>query len=568
MPKAKKNSGKEGNSTGITGDRITVGKDEGADELKTIPSKRAKNKVERAPIMMESEDKVSTDKIKAPEIKKEKKDIFPTEKPPLIESKNENKDQEDKKGFLESWNPDLSFLDKISTLFSGSRLISSTGAESEEEQDEIDSIKKAIRAPLRAGILVSFLFFGVFGVWSLVAPLDSAAIATGVVVLDSNKKTVQHLEGGIIEEILVSDGDEVEEGQVLIRLNETTAEARQALVDGQLIASQATGARLLAERDNLDTIVFPEKLWKRRLEPQIFDTLDGEQRLFETRKKALEGHIQVLYQRIKQLDDEIRGLQAQELSSRDQLVLIQEEILVVQKLLASGDANRPRLLALQRKAAELEGNRGEYLSLIAKARQAITETELEVINIRNKNLNEIVGQLREVQTKVSDLEERRRASKDILDRITIIAPQSGVVTGSKFYTVGGVISPGAPIMNIIPQDDVLVIEARVVPQDIDVVTKGLKARVRLTAFKVRKVPPLDGIVTNVSADKFVDEITGQSYYKAKIRISDKTLSSLVDEIELYPGMPADVLIVTGERTFMTYMLSPITDSFGKAFKEQ
>lgn len=455
----------------------------------------------------------------------------------------------------------FSLIDSISTMVSGKSKSEDRGTEKE--------IQQAVGPSIMAGMVVVIGFFAIFMGWSVLAPIEKASIASGFVTLDSNKKTIQHLEGGIISAILVKDGQYVEEGQELIRMDETTAQARQGILESQKAAAEAAEARLIAERDGLEAVQFPDHLWEKRFETDIFETLDGEQRLFETRKKALDGHIGVLQQKIKQFKDEIKGLQSQEIAARDQLALIEEEVTAVKKLVDLGQAPKPRLLALQRKKAELGGRRGEYIALIAKAKQAIAESELEIINVKNRQLNEVVDQLRQTQTKISDLDERARASKDVLDRIAITAPQSGVITGLKYHTVGGVITPGAVIMEIVPQDDILVVEAQVSPQDIDVVRAGLEAKVLLTAYKARNVDKLQGKVKSVSADRFVDEATGIPYFKAKIEIPEESVSIARSQgVELYPGMQAEVFIINGTRTLASYMISPITDTFRKAFREQ
>lgn len=424
------------------------------------------------------------------------------------------------------------------------------------------------RAPVLFGFWVLFVVFGIFGTWATFAPLDSAAIAQGSVILDSSKKTIQHLEGGIISEILVREGSVVEKDQPLIRLSETAARASRDLVHGQLLAFKAAEGRLIAERDGKDILEFDSSLDEFDDNPDKEKILDAQQQLFKSRKKAYSGKIDILNQRVAQFNDEIKGLSAQAESVRNQRKLIGEEIEVVNKLLEQRNAVRPRLLALQRKAEELDGNRGEYLARVAKAKQHITETKLEIIQIKNTLLNEVAAELRDTQAQIADLEERLRASSDVLERIVVVAPQSGIVNNLQYHTVGGVVSPGAPILDIIPQDDRLVIEAQVKPQDIDIVHEGLTARVRLTAFKTRRVPVLEGQVINVSADRLVDQNTGIAFYLARVVIEDDQFEQLEEEIELYPGMPADVMIQTGSSTFLRYLISPITDSFRKAFREQ
>jgi HlyD family type I secretion membrane fusion protein len=425
----------------------------------------------------------------------------------------------------------------------------------------------AARGPIVFGMwMFIFVFIFMFG-WATFAPLSSASVAPGSVVLNANKKVIQHLEGGIIEEILVKEGQKVNKGDPLIRLNETTAKARQVIFVNQLNTARATEARLLAERDGKDEVEFPEDMIVAADNPEVANLLAAQHQLFETRRATYQGQLDITQQRIRQLKDEINGLTAQQQAAAKQIKLIEEEVGTVEKLVAKGQALKPRLLSLQRAAANLAGERGQYTASIARAKQAIGENELDGLNIKNKYLSEVVGQLRETQDMVAELTEKMRASADILERIVISAPQAGIISGLRVHTKGGVIQPAQPLMDLVPQDDVLIIEAQVNPQDIDNVHPGLKARVRLSAYRTRDVPMLDGVVETVSADRLVDEKAGTAYYLARIVINQQELDDL-KHIELYPGMPADVLIITGERTFMSYFLSPLMQSSYKALREE
>ena len=423
------------------------------------------------------------------------------------------------------------------------------------------------RGPIKFGLWTVVVVFGGFGLWSAFAPLESAAVAPGVVIAFSENKTIQHLEGGIVDEILVKEGEEVRAGQPLVKLSATAAKARADLLRAQRDAEVAAEARLMAERDGTDSITFPKELLDIAKESQeVADIIDSQERLFEARRNAVEGQVGVLKQRIEQFRDEIEGLHSQEKSAKQQIALLGEEISVVKQLVAKGNAVRPRLLALQRNQAELEGQRGEYLSLIARAEQSITQAELEIINAQNSYLNDAVTALRETQVHLSTLEEQLRASTDILERVTIAAPYSGRVNHLAVHTVGGVIGPGEAIMEIVPLEDRRIIEARIKPSDIDVVHYGLKARVRLTAYHARNLPPVDGFVIHVSADRTVDQATREAYFLARIEVDEGHLADLPG-VELYPGMPTDVLVVTGKRTLLSYLFSPITDVMYKAFRE-
>jgi HlyD family secretion protein len=416
------------------------------------------------------------------------------------------------------------------------------------------------------GIWVLFITFGIFGAWSALAPIDSAAVARGIIVVDSSKKTIQHLEGGIIQEILIREGDEVKAGQALIRLSETSAKTRNDSLDAQLTSLIALEQRLIAERDHKN-LVLPKGLEDRAREnSKIQELIDTQKQLYETRSQTLQGKLNVLGQRRAQLEDEIRGLSAQESAVKSQLGLIAEETNIVRQLLKTGDANKPRLLSLQRREQELKGQQGQLIASIAKAKQAITEAELQVANTRNDFLNDVVKELQQIQINLADIQEKSKASRDILDRVVISAPLDGRVNNLAFHTIGGVISPGTPIMEIIPTHDKLVVEAYVAPTDIDVVHQGLTARVLLTAYKSRNIPYIYGKVISVAADRSVDKNTGQAYYSARVEV-DKDALSTIRNVELYPGMPADILIVTGSRSFLSYLLAPLTDSMRHAFRD-
>ncbi|NDF12606.1 MAG: HlyD family type I secretion periplasmic adaptor subunit [Proteobacteria bacterium] len=424
------------------------------------------------------------------------------------------------------------------------------------------------RGPIVVGMWLFLVVFGIFGIWSITAPIESAAVAPGSIVLDANKKTIQHLEGGIITEIMVRDGDMVKQGDPLIRLSETAARARQEILLSQYRTARVMEDRLESERDNLDRVVLKDDIIAEKDVPEMQQIITTQLQLFESRRNSLKGKISVLEQRIKQSQQEINGTEAQQKSAGEQVRLLDQEIATVKQLVDKGQGLRPRLLALQRSRADLQGQQGEYIALSARASQAIAESKLQIINAQNEYLNDVVNQLREVQNNVADLRERTKASSDILSRIVITAPHSGIISGLRFHTIGGVIPPGAEIMDIIPQDDKMVVEVQVDPRDIDVVHKGLKARVHLSAYKTRTVPNLDGVVEMVSADRIVDRATGRSFYTARVVVSEDEIKKLTTNVELYPGMPAEVLIVTGERTFMGYFLQPIEDSFRNAFREQ
>lgn len=439
---------------------------------------------------------------------------------------------------------------------------------SRNEEEEM-APENIARGPILFGLTLVTVLFGIFGLWSIVAPIDSAAVSPGKVVLDSNRKTISHLEGGIVKEILVSEGEQVKEGQVLVRMDDTAPKARMELYRGQFIAAQAAQARLIAERDGADKIEWPASLLEMRDSyPDAAANIDSQQRLFESRRDTINGRVDVLQQQIKQHEEEIKGLEKQIASGDKQLDLLKEEIHDVAYLFKSGNAPKSRLLALERGQAQIQGENGERLSMISRAKQSINEAQIQIYNQKTEFLNQVMGELRDTQNKMSDLEEQLRTAEDIVHRVEVVAPIAGQITGLKVHTKGGVVAPGSPLMDIVPSDDKMIIEAKISPQDIDVVHKGLKARVRLTAYKTRRVPPVEGEVETVSGDRFEDPRTGEAYYTARIAIPDSELANLGEHVELTPGMPTEVLIITGSRTFFGYLTSPIRDSFNRSFREQ
>lgn len=424
------------------------------------------------------------------------------------------------------------------------------------------------RPMLVRGMFLCVVVFGTIMLFAAIMPMATGAVASGRLVVDSNRKDIQHLEGGIVQEILVKEGARVKEGEVLVRLDPTSADARQNLIYGQWVAAKATEARLLAERDGDEAITFPQVLLEQaQKDADIAAALDAQERLFISRRDALQGQLSVLDQKIAQSGDEISGLAQQASSASSQISLLNEEIQTVRSLLSSGNAVRPRLLALERQQAALIGQRGQAQSMISRVKQTIGEAKIEKINVKNDFMNKVVAELKETQVQLGTLEEQQRTSDDIAKRIEITSPIDGQVTGLRIFTKGGVIRPGDTIMSIVPTGDKLTVEARVSPFDIEVVHQGLKAQVRFSGLSARKFRPVEGEVVTVSADRFDDEATGQAFYIARIEIPASQLDYLKD-VTLSPGMPVDTLIVTGSRTMLSYLFRPIGDSFGKAFRQE
>jgi HlyD family secretion protein len=423
-----------------------------------------------------------------------------------------------------------------------------------------------IRKPAIAGLVIVGMLIGGSTLWASAAQLASAAIAIGTVAVESSRKTVQHLEGGIVAQVLVRDGDVVGAGQLLVRLDDTRARATLDLFTAQYYDGIAREARLIAEQIDAKEIDFPAILTAADADLRATKAVVGQRGIFEARRGLMESKQSVLRQRTALLKEEIIGLKAQENAATRSLKLIAEEHAGVKELVDKGLERRPRLLNLERQTAEIEGKRGETLAAIARANQSIAEVDLQLLALRNDTLNEVANDLRDVQKKISDLQEQMRTAADILGRMEIRASKSGQVVDLKVHTTGGVVAPGEALMYIVPKDDLLIIEAQVRPDDIDSVYPGLEAEVRLSAYKQKVTPTFKGIVTRVSADLFTEQRTGAKYYTAIVRIDEESLRA-APEVALSQGMPAEVMILTGARSALGYALAPIRDSFRRAFRE-
>jgi len=425
----------------------------------------------------------------------------------------------------------------------------------------------AIRTPVFVGMAIVFAFFVLFGGWATFAPLDSAAMATGVVSVEGKRKTVQHLEGGIIGKINVKAGDRVHVGQILISLDDTQPKANLELLQGRLNSVLALEARLRAESEERKIIDFPDTLLSKREQPQIAEIITGQTNIFMARRETVSGKTNILKRQIDQLSEEITGLQGQIKAENTQIKLINLEIKDVKGLYDKGLVPRPRLLALQRHLAEIEGSKSQHKADIARARQSIAETKLKISELHTEIVNESVQLLRDTQNEHRDLIEQVRGAQDVLKRIDIRAPIDGAVVNLKVHTPGGVIAPGEQLLEIVSLDDRLIIEARVDPQDIDVVHQGLSAQVRLTAYSRRRSSPIEGRVMTVSADVLTDERSGQSYYQTRIKLLENP-EKVLEGVVIQPGMQAEVMIVTGARTLVEYLLQPVGAAFNRSLREE
>ena len=425
--------------------------------------------------------------------------------------------------------------------------------------------RTSLRPPLLAGTAVALAFFAGFGGWAATAPLAGAAVAPALVAPEGSRKTVQHLEGGIVRRILVHDGSLVAAGQPLVELDDTRARAEHAALLAEWRAATASEARLLAEQAERTEPAFPaELLDAAREDPALARMLAGEVDRLSTRRASLRDQQAILADRVAQAEAEIVGLEAEIASAHTQLGLIGEEIEIVERLLAKGLERKPRLLALLRSKTQIEGAIAANRAAIARAGQVIAEARQHSLSLESSQADDIAAELAATRKGLAGLAERIRATADQLARIVVTAPVEGTVVNVRIKTIGGVIEPGAPLLDLVPAGGELLLEARVAPVDIDEVHPGLRAQVHLLAYNSRSLRRIEGEVRGVSADRLEDPATRQPYYLAKVAVDRAALPA---GITMTAGMPADVMIVTGERTLLQYLLRPLTDTLRRGLRE-
>ncbi|MEM7209523.1 MAG: HlyD family type I secretion periplasmic adaptor subunit [Pseudomonadota bacterium] len=423
-----------------------------------------------------------------------------------------------------------------------------------------------IRPLFSVSLIVFVLMLGGFFVWSVLAPINSAVIALGVVKVDSERKTIQHLEGGIVAELFVRDGDRVEAGERLLLLKDSQVSSNLGIIEKRLVSLEARVARLGAERLGQADIEYPSELLARGAEEHVAEVLAGESILFQSRRKALEGEHALLLSTIDQLKAQIDAMELQKKSSLEIRESLIQELKGWEKLNEAGDLAKTPVIRQTRSISHIEGEYAQYEADIAVANQGINEAQLRILQLNKSFQESVESELVALQGELQELYERRMAAQDALRRLELRAPRAGVVVNMDVHTIGGVIAPGQAILDIVPEQDDLVLEANVNPQYVDDVTIGLDARVRLTALDARTTPSLNARVENVSADRLVNEQTGEEYYGVRARIFAGELDKLGDK-KLLPGMPVEVYIITGERNFLSYLLRPFTDSLNRAFRE-
>jgi HlyD family secretion protein len=422
--------------------------------------------------------------------------------------------------------------------------------------------------PMVIGMITLFILVGGLGAWAVKAQISGAIIASGKIEVDQNRQVVQHPDGGVVNDILVEEGDVVEEGDILIRLDPTLLASELHIIEGQLFELIARRGRLEAERDSADSIEFePELLDLAGTNEDVLDQINGQQRLFQARRDSIEKEIEQLGKRRNQIADQIIGIDAQMAAMDVQLDLIHQELANQQSLLDKGLAQIAKVLNLQREEARLSGTVGELKAQRAQAEGRITEIDIEILKLGTQRREEAITRLRDLQFQELELAEQRRSLIERLSRLDIRAPVSGIVYGLQVFAKRSVIRPADPVLFLVPQDKPLVIMAQVEPIHIDEIFVNQDVTLRFSALDSRTTPELFGKVVKVSADAFQDENTAFSYYRAEIELNEGEKTRLPDGTILIPGMPVEAFIQTADRTPLAYLIKPLADYFAKAFRE-
>ena len=418
---------------------------------------------------------------------------------------------------------------------------------------------------IAAGLGVVALFLSSFAVWSLLAPIEGAVVSPGIVSVASHRKQIQHLEGGIVEAILVREGDRVTAGQLLVQLRDVQPAAVLRQLERQYFEAQAVVARLFAERDDRQEIAFPEDLLVRADDPSVRSVMTGQSNILLSRRTLVQDRRSLLEHKIAQAQEEIKGFAGQVQAKNRQRELIVEELSAVEKALAKKLVLKSNALKLRQQLAEADGELSAHRSEVGRLEQSILEMRLQISEANAERIAEITEQLRTQRARLFELSEKIVAARDVLHRTKILSPIDGFVVNLQIHTQDGVIAAGQSLLEVVPTDDELVIHAYVDPEDIDEVRMGMPADVRLTSFSRRKRVPLEGIVSGLSADRLFDPQTGRDYYRARIELAPDVTESA--KSNMVAGMGAEVFIRTGARTLLDYLLSPITRSLQLGLRE-
>ncbi|AZO24310.1 HlyD family type I secretion periplasmic adaptor subunit [Mesorhizobium sp. M1E.F.Ca.ET.045.02.1.1] len=432
--------------------------------------------------------------------------------------------------------------------------------------DEAGANADSIRGPVWVGVLIIVAFFGVFGGWAAVAPLNGAVLADAVVKVEGNRKSVQHFDGGTVKEIRVKDGDIVAAGDVLVVLDDTRARSEFNLYSQQYALLRATDARIRAELDGHEAVAFPKDITAEH-QAYLQDAMANQIADLESQRAQMAGARQILQKRIAELDEQIDGKQARVESFRAQLKSTLDEKAGLNKLLKAGLTTKPRILELDRSASDLQGLIDQALGEIAGNRQSKAELESQIAQLTNERRAKLSAMLIETQSNLADLVPKMFAAQTTVDRAEVRAPYDGQVMDLTVFSTGAIVAPGQTILDIVPTRNSLIVQAQVRVEDISSLRADMTAEVRFTSYKQRTTPVIHGRVTHISADRVTDAKTGFPYYVADIAVDAQELAA-APQIQLYPGMPASVMIVTEERTALDYILGPLTASLHTAFRQK
>ncbi|UAL11778.1 HlyD family type I secretion periplasmic adaptor subunit [Caulobacter segnis] len=414
--------------------------------------------------------------------------------------------------------------------------------------------------------IIAFTFVGMLG-WAYFAQIDSAVIANGVVSAEGNRKTIQHLEGGILRKILVREGEKVNAGQLLFELDATQANAAAGITKNQYVALKAMEARLLAERDQRATISFPADLLAQRADPMVARALADEQSQFLERRQTIQGQVDLMNAQRDQYQSEIDGIDRQTQGLKDQLGFIQDELNDLRKIYDKGLVPRPRLLALEREQASLSGSIGRLTADRSKAVQGAAETQLKIRQIKQQFFEEVSQSITETRVKLAEVTEKEVVASEAQKRINIVSPVSGTAQNLRFFTEGAVVRPAEPLIDIAPDDEAFVIQAHFQPTDVDNVYPGMVTEVRLPAFHSREIPILSGKIQSISRDRLSDPDGKTSYFLGIVRVDVKQLPKPL-RAKVSAGMPAQVIVSTGERSVLQYLFSPLRDTLRTTMREE
>ena len=428
-------------------------------------------------------------------------------------------------------------------------------------------LTQRVRNPIRAGAKVIGVAVLGLGLWASLTPISSGVQAPGMIRVESNRKVIRYREGGTIRAIYVKEGSHVRPGQVMLKFDDVQARANYDVAQNMVDVAMSQSARFEAEAAGRDTMEFPAELKARMSDPRVARMVADQQMLFASRAQLYQSQAGVLSQRAQQQATTITGLQAQVASIDEQARLTKEQLTGYQTLFEKGYASKNLILNYQRSLADLGGRKGQLLADIACTRQQMGETQMQLSSLRSQRQSEAADGLREMQSRLSDASPKLTAAKQTLDGTSIKSPVDGYVFNQTQYTVGGVAGAGEPLMEVVPDDAPLVVSAEIKPQDVDDVRIGMPARVRLSGLNQRWTNPIPAVVTALSADRIVNDKSGASFFRVDLKIDPKDLTHLPKSLKLSPGMPADAMIVTGKRTIMSFLITPITDTFHNAFRE-